>query len=39
MRIGWNGGASHTSLDAIREEARRAAADGFASDWRDGGLE
>jgi hypothetical protein len=30
MRIGWNGGGNHTSLDAIRAEARRAADDGFA---------
>lgn len=33
MRIGWNGGGSHSSLDAIRAEARRAADDGFASYW------
>jgi F420-dependent oxidoreductase-like protein len=33
MRIGWNGGGNHTSLDAIRAEARRAADDGFASYW------
>src|SRR5262245_12076456 len=33
MRIGWNGGGHHTSLSAIRAEARRAAADGFASYW------
>jgi F420-dependent oxidoreductase-like protein len=33
MRIGWNGGGHHTSLDAIRGAARRAAADGFASFW------
>jgi F420-dependent oxidoreductase-like protein len=33
VRIGWNGGGHHTRLDAIRDEARRAAADGFASFW------
>ena len=33
MRIGWNGGAHHTSLAAIRGEARRAADEGFASYW------
>lgn len=33
MRIGWNGGGNHSSLDAIRAEARRAADDGFASYW------
>ncbi|MDJ0852063.1 MAG: TIGR03564 family F420-dependent LLM class oxidoreductase [Myxococcota bacterium] len=33
MRIGWNGGGSHRSLDSIREDARRAAADGFSSFW------
>ena len=33
VRIGWNGGGHHTSLDAIRDEARRAADDGFASFW------
>ena len=33
MRIGWNGGGHHTSLAAIRAEARRAADDGFASYW------
>jgi F420-dependent oxidoreductase-like protein len=33
LRIGWNGGGAHTSLDAIRAEARRAAAEGFASYW------
>jgi F420-dependent oxidoreductase-like protein len=33
MRIGWNGGGNHTSLDALRAEARRAADDGFASYW------
>jgi F420-dependent oxidoreductase-like protein len=33
MRIGINGGGHHTSLDAIREEARAAARDGFASYW------
>jgi len=27
VRIGWNGGGHHTN--AIRAEARRAAADGF----------
>src|SRR5215471_6867216 len=33
MRIGWNGGGHHTSLAAIRAEAKRAAAEGFASYW------
>src|SRR5512135_2354304 len=33
MRIGWNGGGHHTALETIRDEARRAAADGFASFW------
>ncbi len=33
MRIGWNGGGHHRSLEAIRDEARRAAEDGFASFW------
>ena len=33
MRIGWNGGGHHTSLDTIREQARRAVEDGFASFW------
>lgn len=33
MRIGWNGGGHHTRLESIRAEARRAAADGFASFW------
>jgi F420-dependent oxidoreductase-like protein len=33
MQIGINGGGHHTSLDAIREEARAAARDGFASYW------
>jgi F420-dependent oxidoreductase-like protein len=33
MRIGINGGGHHTSLDAIRDEARAAARDGFASYW------
>src|SRR5262245_61272206 len=33
MRIGWNGGAHHTSLAAIRSEARRVADEGFASFW------
>ena len=33
MRVGWNGGGNHRSLDAIRAEARRAAEDGFASYW------
>ena len=33
MRIGWNGGGHHHDLDAIREEARRAAEDGFSSFW------
>jgi F420-dependent oxidoreductase-like protein len=33
MRIGINGGGHHTSLGAIRDEARAAARDGFASYW------
>lgn len=33
MRIAWNGGGHHRSLEAIRDEARRAAEDGFASFW------
>jgi F420-dependent oxidoreductase-like protein len=33
VRIGWNGGGNHSSLDAIRAEARRAAQDGFATYW------
>ena len=33
MHIGWNGGGHHHALDAIREDARRAAEDGFASFW------
>jgi len=33
MRIGWNGGGHHRSLAAIRDEARRASAEGFASFW------
>ena len=33
MRIGWNGGGHHTSLASIREAARRASAEGFASFW------
>jgi F420-dependent oxidoreductase-like protein len=33
VRIGWNGGGHHTRLDAIRDEARGAAAGGFASFW------
>jgi len=33
MRIGINGGGHHRSLDAIRDEARAAARDGFASYW------
>lgn len=33
MRIGWNGGGHHRSLDTIRADARRAVADGFASFW------
>jgi len=33
MRIGWNGGGHHASLESIRDEARRAASDGFASFW------
>jgi F420-dependent oxidoreductase-like protein len=33
MRIGINGGGHHRSLEAIRDEARAAARDGFASYW------
>lgn len=33
MRIGWNGGGHHRSLEAIRGEARQASEDGFASFW------
>jgi len=33
VRVGWNGGGHHTRLESIRDEARRAAADGFASFW------
>jgi 5,10-methylenetetrahydromethanopterin reductase len=33
MRIGWNGGGHHSSLDTIREQAKQAVADGFASFW------
>lgn len=33
MRIGWNGGGAHTSLDTIRSAAKRAVADGFTSFW------
>jgi len=33
MRIGWNGGGHHTRPESIRDEARRVAADGFASFW------
>ncbi len=33
MRIGWNGGGHHTRLESIRDEARRAAVDGFANFW------
>jgi alkanesulfonate monooxygenase SsuD/methylene tetrahydromethanopterin reductase-like flavin-dependent oxidoreductase (luciferase family) len=33
MRIGWNGGGHHSSLDSIRDVARQAARDGFASFW------
>lgn len=33
MKIGWNGGGHHRDLAAIREEARHAAEDGFASFW------
>jgi 5,10-methylenetetrahydromethanopterin reductase len=33
MRIAWSGGGHHTRLESIRDEARRAAADGFASFW------
>jgi hypothetical protein len=31
MRIGWNGGGNHTSLDALRAEARRAEPSGERS--------
>ena len=33
MRIGWNGGGHHRSLEAIRSEARQASESGFASFW------
>jgi 5,10-methylenetetrahydromethanopterin reductase len=33
VRIGWNGGGHHTSLATIREQAKRASAEGFASFW------
>jgi alkanesulfonate monooxygenase SsuD/methylene tetrahydromethanopterin reductase-like flavin-dependent oxidoreductase (luciferase family) len=33
MRIGWNGGGHHRSLEAIRSEARQASEGGFASFW------
>jgi 5,10-methylenetetrahydromethanopterin reductase len=33
MRIGWNGGGLHSSLDSIRDAARQAADAGFASFW------
>jgi F420-dependent oxidoreductase-like protein len=33
VRIGWNGGGNHSSLAAIRAEARRAEDEGFASYW------
>ena len=33
MRIGWNGGGHHRSLETIRADARRAAEDGFSSFW------
>jgi len=33
VRIGWNGGGNHSSLAALRAEARRAEQDGFASYW------
>jgi len=33
MRIGWNGGGHHRSLETIRADARRAAASGFSSFW------
>ncbi len=33
MRIGWNAGGYKRSLDEIRAEARRAAAEGFPSFW------
>jgi len=33
MRIAWNGGGHRSSLAVIREQARRASTDGFASFW------
>lgn len=33
MRIGWNGGGSHTSLETLRDEAKQAAENGFSSLW------
>ncbi|MDJ0853121.1 MAG: TIGR03564 family F420-dependent LLM class oxidoreductase [Myxococcota bacterium] len=33
MRIGWNGGGHHHSLESIRADARRAAEEGFSSFW------
>jgi F420-dependent oxidoreductase-like protein len=33
VRIGWNGGGHHRTLEAIRKEACRAARDGFAGFW------
>ncbi|MDJ0788960.1 MAG: TIGR03564 family F420-dependent LLM class oxidoreductase [Myxococcota bacterium] len=33
MNIGWNGGGHHHDLAGIREEARYAASNGFASFW------
>jgi F420-dependent oxidoreductase-like protein len=33
MRIGWNGGGNHRSLETIRADARRAVADGYSSFW------
>lgn len=33
MRIAWNGGGHHHSLESIRADARRAAEDGFSGFW------
>jgi len=33
MRIGWNGGGHHHSLESIRADAKRAAEEGFSSFW------
>jgi hypothetical protein len=38
MRSGWNGGGNHTSLDAIRAEARRGPAELLAGLARSGGV-